>query len=396
MGISLQPPICVDLFCGAGGLSHGLTQAGYNPVLGLDFDEEALASYAANHRETPVIGRDISRVSGAEIKKIIGKRQVDLLAGGPSCQGFSTHGKREADDPRNFLFKHFMRVTEEIKPRWVLIENVKGLLTYRDGYFRNVICESLQRLGYEVACKVLCAADYGVPQFRHRIFFIANRIGVPLSFPNSTHGDMEATTLFGRSVRPYVTVGDALEDLPLLMNSEVDPTKYSTSPQCSYQRAMRAGSRVLTHHYGRPLSAQADQLARFIGEGQGLRSAPSHALPERFKKMRRISTGELRRDCTTLYYRLDRKRPSYTITCNFRNVASGPFMHPIENRSISPREAARLMSFNDNYIFTGSGVPRQIGNAVPPLFAKAVASHIRLVDSGVRIVNRESATLCSA
>lgn len=377
-----RSPICVDLFCGAGGLSSGLTQAGYTPVLGIDYDADSLSSYVANHPDTPVIGTDISQVSGGEIRRMVGNREVDLLAGGPSCQGFSTHGKREADDPRNFLFRQFMRVTEELRPRWVLIENVRGLLTYRDGYFKKVICESLEKLGYEVECKVLCAADYGVPQYRYRIFFIANRVGTKLGFPSPTHGTVEAGSLFGKSVRPRVTVGEAIGDLPLLMDGISDPTKYASTPQCPYQRAMRGQNKRLTHHQGRPLSAQADHLSQFIREGQGLRCVPVEELPDRFKKMRRISTGELRRDCTTLYHRLDRNRPAYTITCNFRNVASGPFMHPTENRSISPREAARIMSFEDSYIFTGSGVPRQIGNAVPPLLAKAVGTHIRTLDAG--------------
>jgi DNA (cytosine-5)-methyltransferase 1 len=135
-------------------------------------------------------------------------------------------------------------------------------------------------------------------------------------------------------------------------------------------------------HISKPLSEQAARLAKYIKPGEGLRAVPLHALPDRFKKMRRISTGELRRDCTTLYHRLDPARPSYTITCFYRNVASGPFLHPHEDRSLSHREAARLMSYPDRYRFARSNFTRQIGNSVPPLMAKAIGECI------IRSLNR--------
>ena len=128
--------------------------------------------------------------------------------------------------------------------------------------------------------------------------------------------------------------------------------------------------------WGDPLSTQAQSLANYIGQGEGLRAVPVKALPDRFKKMRTISNGELRRDCTTLYYRLDPGKPAYTITCNYKNVASGPFLHPWEDRAISHREAARLMSFPDHYQFSGASFPRQIGNAVPPLMARAIGEEL--------------------
>ena len=129
-------------------------------------------------------------------------------------------------------------------------------------------------------------------------------------------------------------------------------------------------------HIGRPLSVQAGKLAKFIGQGEGLRAVPVAHLPERFKRMRRIANGELRRDCTTLYHRISPNSPSYTITCNYKNVASGPFLHPHEDRAISHREAARFMSFPDHFEFVGAAIPRQIGNSVPPLLARAIGSHI--------------------
>lgn len=365
-------PICVDLFCGAGGLSEGLRMAGFQPVFALDFDKNATATYAINHPETVVVTKDIATLNPKEILKVVGKREIDLLAGGPSCQGFSTHGKRNADDPRNFLFTEYLRIAKALRPKWILIENVKGMLTYDKGYFKRVILTQLQAMGYHADARVLCAADYGVPQLRHRIFFLATRMNVPITFPPSTHGEEG-----GRGRRRYVTVEDALGDLPRIngtLNS--GELEYASKPSTEYQRYLRQKAKRLTLHQANALSAQAAAIAKHVKEGQGLRSVPHSALPERFKKMRRISTGELRKDCTTLYHRLSRERPAYTITCYFRNIASGPFLHPKEERSLSYREAARLMSFRDSYLFVGTSLARQIGNAVPPLMAKAIGKHI--------------------
>lgn len=370
-----EKPICVDLFCGAGGLSDGLRQAGFDPILGVDYDENCILTYRENHKNTAALCKDISQVSGDEILDACEGRELDLLAGGPSCQGYSTHGKRIEDDPRNFLFEHFVRLAKETQPKWVLIENVKGLLTYRRGYFKTLITKKLQDIGYDVSARVLSAADFGVPQLRHRIFFIGNRIDAPIEFPEPSHTGYE--TLFSDQLKPYVTVDEAIGDLPL-MNGELnsDDWDYAFRPKSEFQKYARQYNPRLTLHQSNGVSKQASEIIQYIGEGQGLRSVPVEHLPARFKKMRTISTGALRKDCTTLYYRLSRTAPGYTITCYFRNVASGPFLHPLENRSLSFREAARLMSFQDRYRFCGRKLAMQIGNAVPPLMAKAVGKAI--------------------
>ncbi|HEY2584598.1 MAG TPA: DNA cytosine methyltransferase, partial [Tepidisphaeraceae bacterium] len=278
--------------------------------------------------------------------------------------------------PRNILFKHFARLVRELQPKFFLMENVKGLLTYRKGYFRQLIAESFHDAGYEVIAKVVCAADYGVPQRRNRIVFIGTRLDVPLNFPTQTHVEND---LFADG-QPYVTVDEAIGDLPLLNGIlDQDRWEYASSPQNAYQRYARDGSRskYVTLHRANGLSEAAREVVSLVKEGEGLRSIHPDLLPDRFKKMRRISTGALRKDCTTLYHRLSRNAPSYTITCYFRNVASGPFVHPLEDRSLSYREATRLMSFQDTYTFRGSMLTRQIGNAVPPLLAKAFGQHIR-------------------
>jgi len=365
-------PICVDLFCGAGGLSEGLRQAGFRTPLAVDFDEHSLKTYKANHPETETLCEDVTLLPASKILEACGGQELDLLTGGPSCQGYSTHGKRKEDDPRNFLFEHFVRLVGEVQPKWVMMENVPGLLTFRGGHFKRLIYQAFDEIGYKVEAKVMVAADYGVPQLRRRIFFLATRTGVPISFPEPTHGE---AGLF--DVQPHVTVEEAIGDLPL-MKGELrrDGWEYLHPPSCSYQKYVRSNCKQLTMHQANGVSEQASKVVPFVKEGFGLRSVPTEHLPDRFKKMRRISSGELRQDCTTLYHRLARNKPAYTITCYFRNVASGPFIHPLEDRSLSYREAARLMSFQDRYQFHGVSIARQIGNAVPPLLAKVFGKHL--------------------
>ena len=366
-------PSVVDLFCGAGGLSEGLRQAGFVPRVGLDFDKHAANTYRHNHPGVPVIEKDIASVSGAEILKLAGTDHIDLIAGGPSCQGFSTHGKRMQDDPRNFLFKHFVRLVDEIRPRMFLMENVRGMLTYNKGAFRRQIEAAFEEIGYRTNFAQVIAADFGVPQLRHRILFIGTKDDeIPLTFPMATHGDPK------NGLQPYVTVEQAIGDLPPIGKDYLRSHRpYKNAPRDPYQVYCRSGAPTeVSLHVGRPLSPQASRLAAFIGQGEGLRAVPVKQLPERFTRMRTIQNGQLRRDCTTLYHRLSPDRPSYTITCNYKNVASGPFLHPVEDRAISHREAARFMSFPDRYNFVGSAIPRQIGNSVPPLLARAIGGHL--------------------
>ncbi|KZC98729.1 MULTISPECIES: DNA cytosine methyltransferase [Thalassospira] len=367
-------PTVIDLFCGAGGLSEGLRQAGIRPVAGVDFDKHAVATYRLNHPSVPVIEGDVEKVTGEQLMELAGVREIDLIAGGPSCQGFSTHGKRMQDDPRNFLFKHFVRLVDEVQPKMFLMENVRGMLSYEKGAFRRQIEEAFEEIGYRTDFAQVLAADYGVPQMRHRILFIGTRVDdIKLSFPARSHSSGGEPKL-----KPYVTVEEAIGDLPLMGNDyNREERPYICRPQNPYQVYCRTDAPDnVTLHVGRPLSAQAQSLANHIGQGEGLRAAPVDVLPARFKKMRTISSGALRRDCTTLYHRLSPTKPSYTITCNYRNVASGPFLHPWEDRAISHREAARFMSFPDRYQFVGASFPRQIGNAVPPLLAKAIGAEI--------------------
>lgn len=367
-------PTVVDLFCGAGGLSYGFEMAGFDVVAALDFDPIAAETYRQQNPTIPLLVDDVANVTGKQFKRIAG-RNIDVVIGGPSCQGFSTHGKRDPNDPRNFLFKHFVRIVDELRPTWVVMENVRGLLTYDRGRYRNEIHSAFHRIGYKIESKVLRAVDFGVPQMRERLFFIASRVSNEIEFPAPTHCPPDMTALTG--LKAFVTVRDAIGDLPRLGDAG-EATTYTNPPESAFQRYARRRSRQrLSFHRARRVSDLAMSIITRVPEGSGLRAIPPDQLPERFRRMRTISTGELRRDCTTLYHRLAWDKPSYTITCYFTNVSSGPFVHPEENRSLTPREAARLQSFPDDYKFVEKQLQRQIGNAVPPLLALAVAQSLR-------------------
>jgi DNA (cytosine-5)-methyltransferase 1 len=367
-------PTVVDLFCGAGGLSYGFEMAGFDVVAALDFDPVAAETYRRQNPTVPLIVDDIANVTGKQLKHIA-QTNVDVVIGGPSCQGFSTHGKRDPNDPRNLLFQHFVRIVDELRPTWVVMENVRGLLTYDRGRYRNEIHAALQKIGYVIDSKVLRAVDFGVPQMRERLFFIASRVSTHVDFPAPTHCPPDVAALTG--LKPYVTVHDAIADLPLI-GEEGDAGRYDTRALTEFQRYARRRTRnKLTLHRARRVSDLAMSIISRVPQGAGLRALPPDQLPERFRRMRTISTGQLRRDCTTLYHRLSWDKPAYTITCYFTNVSSGPFVHPAENRALTPREAARLQSFPDDYKFSGKQLQRQIGNAVPPLLGFAVARSLR-------------------
>jgi DNA (cytosine-5)-methyltransferase 1 len=371
--LAAPAPRVLNLFCGAGGLAEGFRQAGFEIVAGVDWDHNALATFRRNHPTAATIAGDIREIESIRLAE---HGPVDVLIGGPSCQGYSTHGKRIFDDPRNFLFREFARVTRDLQPPWLVIENVKGMLSFKRGLFRRWIYEAFEEMGYRFESRLMLAAEYGVPQLRQRIVFIGTRTDLPIRFPDPTHGT--------NAELPWVSVGDATGDLPALGDGGGSPVcAYDRPPTTDYQRWARTASSALTLHNCRPVSPLAMSIIRRIPMGKGIRHLSEHELPERFRRMRTISNGNLRRDCTTLYYRADWNRPSYTITCYFRNVSAGPFVHPHENRAFTPREAARLQSFQDSYEFVGTAVPRQIGNAVPPLLGRAIASAVRRSMDGV-------------
>jgi DNA (cytosine-5)-methyltransferase 1 len=364
-------PIAIDIFAGAGGISQGFREAGFDVAFAVDSDPVACETFARNHPGTWVACEQVEKVNWPAIVKKVGP--IDIVIGGPSCQGFSTHGKRDPNDPRNFLFAQFVKAVATIRPSWVVMENVKGLLTYDKGRYREEIVRAFRRVGYDVKVQTLLAANYGVPQHRERLFFLATNTGLSIDFPAPTHAPPDIAPILG--LPAFVSVEEALGDLPRL-GEQGEATAYSSPPWTAYQRYVRDGSESLTLHRARRVSDFAMKIIERIPPGSGIRHLPESKLPPRFRRMRKVSSGKLRHDCTTLYYRLRPDRPAYTITCYFTNVSSGPFVHPRENRALTPREAARLQSFKDTYNFADPQVARQIGNAVPPMLARAVALHL--------------------
>jgi DNA (cytosine-5)-methyltransferase 1 len=384
----------LDLFCGCGGLSHGISLARYQgrrlrTQAGLDNHRPSIETFALNHPGALALEEDIRKVPVERIAAEVG--DVDVIVGGPSCQGFSTHGRRLIDDERNFLYKYFMEFVGVLRPRWVLMENVTGLLRYQKGRFRDEIVEDFRRLGYAVSFAQLQAADYGVPQVRKRVFFVANRLGVPFHFPTPTHCNPEVENLdlfkheeVGTPPPRYVTLRDAIGDLPRLglgCSRKTAPTEYAREPFSEYQKWVRQGEAHMALHFGRRVPEENLQRISHIPQGGDWLDIPEEILPERFSRI-------LKKDATTLFYRLRWDRPAYTITTVYRNVSSGAFTHPDEDRALTHREAARIQSFPDGYRFSEASVPRQIGNAVPPLLAKVLGHSLLVHDSVARQLGR--------
>ena len=329
----------VDLFSGAGGFQIGFERAGFTVVLSTDIDEDCEAVHQINRPEVPFLRLDIHDLDEETINKYLGKdHEIDVLIGGPPCQGFSTIGKRVssdpnkryASDPRNTLFKEYIRILTYLRPKFFLMENVEGLLTRDKGRIFEEIKETFAKTGYEFNYTVLNAADYGVPQIRNRVFFYGNRLGLKMSPPAPTHG--EATGV------PYATVGDAIGDLADVPdNAEFNHTS---------------------------LKHGEINIRRYALIPEGGRLPEKDLPPELYRK-----------NFGNTFKRLHRDKPSLTMVPGHNAFP----IHPWLNRSLTVREAARLQSFPDNYRFAGSRQKQcmQVGNAVPPLLAEIWARYIK-------------------
>lgn len=379
----------IDLFSGAGGLTEGFRQAGFDVRLGLDIDPEACNTHQMNHPDAAVLCTDVREVSGRDLLAEAGLGGVDVMIGGPSCQGFSTAGRRGAwaseEDPRNLLYREYARIVAELRPEWVVLENVTGLLWFDRGSFARKVFAAFEELGYSVEHRVLLAADYGVPQLRRRLLVVMNRTGRTFRWPERTHmgavrrdtvdlWEQKRLTKYPH-LKPHVSIWDAIGDLPVLREGGgKEVSSYRKRPLTPYQEAMRRGADALYDHECPPLPDVHYDLIKHVGEGQTWRDIPVDLLPERFSRIRRT-------DGTNLFARPERGRPSYTIITQFGNVTTGAYTHPLQDRAFSAREGARIQSFPDTYRFYGplTSKYRQIGNAVPPSLARTVAK--ALVDS---------------
>lgn len=344
----------LDLFCGAGGLSWGLHKNEYfKTVVALDFDEKAADTFKNNMPQTEVVVGDITDASVKEkIIELSHKNDVNMIVGGPPCQGYSMKGKKLGlEDPRNFLFREYLSIVDRLQPEVFIIENVKGLLLAANGWFRDEIIQTIEGLGYNVTVGVLNAADFGVPQSRERTIFICSKSGqIPL--PDAT-------------VSKKITVRDAIEDLAYLNSGEGEfEQEYITKAQSAYQIRMREGSQKLYNHKASNHKQIAIDKLKLIPPEQG-----KEYLPEEMHGNQKFKTtwGRLKWDAV-----------SPTIDTRFDASSNGTNNHPFLHRAITPREAARIQSFDDRFVFVGSKVyvRKQIGNAVPPLLAKALADQI--------------------
>lgn len=344
--------LILDLFCGAGGLSFGLEQiSNFKSVIGLDFNKQALETYKFNHKDAIGIHGDITLKEVKErIINLSKEKGINMIVGGPSCQGFSNKGKMLGlNDLRNYLFKEYVEIVKHVKPKLFILENVKGMISSENGYFINEIVKSFEELGYKISYKVLNAADFGVPQNRERTILIGS-----LDF----HFNFKILDEF-KTKTP--TVYEAISDLSYLNSGEGEEiSDYINEPISYYQKLMRKNSLKLYNHKATNHSKHALYKLSLIPPEKGKEFLPKELLgKQKFK---------------TTWTRLEWNEPSPTIDTRFDTPSNGKNTHPILNRAITPREAARLQSFPDDFIFTGTktSVCTQIGNAVPPLLAKAI------------------------
>ncbi len=359
----------VDLFCGAGGLSEGFRQAGYAVVAGNDIDAAAGETYRATHPDAEFIHTPIQEVAVSLLCRTTGLApgELDVLLGGPPCQAYSVYNhQRGMHDSRATLFEQYLRIVRGMNPKWVVMENVTGITSIASGAVVQSIKDELRKLGYNIECRVLRAEDYGVPQERRRIVFIGNRLGLPVLFPDPTHG----LSLSG--LRPFTTIWDAIGDLPRLANGEKGAGQpYSMPPSHWFQSYARQMAPALVHNHQAPrLSAINETRMQHIPIGGSWRDIPLNLLPAGMKKAKRS-------DHTKRYGRMRPDGLSCTILTKC-DVHWGAYIHPNQDRAISVREAARLQAFPDFFEFKGSRTEQyvQVGNAVPPLLGRHIAESL--------------------
>ena len=360
--ISRPAPLAIDLFAGAGGLSKGFERAGFHVALAVEQDEHAAETYSRNHPNTVLLREDIRGLDPHECLARLALRPGDLtaLVGGPPCQGFSESNKRNRtpSNPRNHMYREFVRFLAVMQPAWFVLENVNGIKTVAKGAILEKIRAAIVSLGYELNYASLNAADHGVPQHRRRLFIVGNRLGLTIQFPKPSHG------LDGF---PFVNVREAIEDLAVLPNgADVDYLTYR--PQdgrlSAYQAEMRANCDFHALQGNLVTRNNEAVVARYplVPPGGNWSSIPSR-LMKNYTDASRCHTG--------IYYRLRWDEPSKVLG-NFRK---NMLIHPSQDRGLSVREAARIQSFPDDYVFLGSigFQQQQVADAVPPKLAQAVA-----------------------
>ncbi len=385
-----EPLRIIDLFCGTGGFSKGFENAGgFEVVYGTDLLPVAVETFSLNHPEAASVAGDIRTFEPDAASAVIrlGRGEVDVIIGGPPCQGFSSirpNRRSYDDDPRNSLFMDFAVYVAFFRPAMFVMENVVGLATHKAGTTLEAIQETFHDLGYETDWRILNAAHFGVPQKRERLIMLGAERGTALSFPVPTHGGtaigrtigfrqrermlqpglaptlMDGPIIEAEPVQDVVTTMDAIDDLPPIGSGE-SAIEYDAPPRNGYQGARRRNATDLTLHAS---TKHTDKMLEIIRHsGPNIASIPKHLISSGF---------------SSCYSRLSADEPSVTITVNFVHPASNRCIHPTLNRALTPREGARIQSYDDDFRFAGSRaqIVRQIGNAVPPLLGQALGAHV--------------------
>lgn len=340
--------IGIDIFAGAGGLSMGAQLAGIKLKMAVEIDYYSAETFIHNHRDVVVINDDIRNIKSLDINS---NGEDLIIFGGPPCQGFSWSNQRtrNKNNPKNWLFKEYFRLIKQIKPDWILLENVKGILNTENGFFIKKIINNFNKLGYNSKIGVLNSADYGVPQKRERVFIVGSLKGIKFKFP-APKGEK------------YITVKEAIADLPKLENGDkIDELPFRFSPISKFAKQMRRDSNTSKNNLVTENSDLILERYKYVPQGGNWTNIPKE-LMFNYKDLSRCHTG--------IYYRLIDCEPSIVIT----NYRKNMLIHPNKNRGLSVREAARLQSFPDTFIFKGSigFQQQQVGDAVPPLLAKEV------------------------
>ena len=344
-----------DLFSGVGGLSLGFQQAGFNINLAIEYDDSIANAYKLNHPNTKVYNEDIC---GMDFKELHKKHPtIDIVCGGPPCQGYSQKGKRlQLDDPRNFLFLRFVEFVKEFNPKYFVLENVPNIITTANGYFKEQIIKSFNELGYTVSSGILNALDFGIPQDRRRAVFIGVKGNNPIELP--------------LPIGIRTSIMEAIYDLPFIGSGQGEEvSNYDKLPMSEYQKKLRGKEIKLYNHVATNHSPKALAKLALIPKGKGKEVLPKELLTKS------IYSGT--------WCRLLEEGYAPTITTRFDTPSSGRFTHPILDRCLTIREAARIQSFPDSFRFYGNRTSqmKQVGNAVPPILAHEIANVIRKAEN---------------